>query len=126
MSSEGRHPQSIEVDIEGVGEVLVRVEYPWGTQVCPICKAPGHLAKDCKEGKHTWIPVGKVNTATMANKSETSKVPVATAPTREGSQQEAQKEVDDSSVGASAQQAGGSPFNKDVASFRECFIADKE
>lgn len=57
--NEGNLPKAIEVEIERMGTISVRVEYPWGSQKYTICKALDHSDKDCKKGKKIRVPVKK-------------------------------------------------------------------
>lgn len=83
-SNEESLPQVTEVEIEGVGLISVRVEYPWGSRVCSICKAFDHYAKDCRKKQQSWVPVGKVDAA-MASKAENTSgtsQPTSSAPSQ--------------------------------------------
>lgn len=40
-------PETIEVDIEVVGEVEILVEYRWKPDFCSVCKSVGHLDTNC-------------------------------------------------------------------------------
>lgn len=54
---------SIDVNIEGVGQIEVAVEYPWKPEVCTICKGFGHNDQHCMQGKRVW----RVKTSTSAS-----------------------------------------------------------
>lgn len=57
-----------KVDIEGVGIISVRVEHPWGSKVCSICKASDHSDKDCKRGKKISVPTRKASVKNLSEK----------------------------------------------------------
>lgn len=52
-------PESIIVDIESIGEVTVRVEYPWKPKACSICVKFGHRDQECIGIKKVWRPITK-------------------------------------------------------------------
>lgn len=43
-----------------MGLISVRVEYPWVSKVCSICKASDYYSRDCKRGQKVWVPIGNV------------------------------------------------------------------
>lgn len=53
-------PSTIEVGIEGVGQIEVKVIYPWMPDACSICKIFGHKDSRCLKVKQMWRPKAPV------------------------------------------------------------------
>lgn len=49
-------PESIILDIEGIGQTTVYIEYPWKHVVCSVCGKYGHNDKQCTGVTKVWKP----------------------------------------------------------------------
>lgn len=47
--------KSIDVEVEDLGLISVRLEFRWGQRIYSLCKAPGHGENECKKYKKAWV-----------------------------------------------------------------------
>lgn len=53
-------PNSINVAIEGVGEIVVHVTCPWKSSICSLCSKPGQDDKHCDNFYKVCRPITKL------------------------------------------------------------------
>lgn len=73
-------PSSIEVDIEGIGQIEVEVVYPFRPDACLVCMCFGHKDQSCVKGKRVWRPKAPVVTSAVGQGGGSSS-PIATSTT---------------------------------------------
>lgn len=87
VGSEDELSDSITIDIEDVGQVIIPIEYSWLPDFCSLCHSFGHIDKTCVGLKQVWRPkqkdcvqeAAKATAAPATMQEETKRTTVAPA-----------------------------------------------